>query len=184
VPDVRRCQGANMKPTTRDVAAIMAEMSMVRDTLRRFRLTADVVDDLAQDVAIAMWRAIDRGSYVLVHDATGLDRLGGYMRGITYNVAASHSLKAASRKRLAAIDAAVVGHDVASPDPHARLVAREQLRWARGLPQHLRVPLWCFSNGMTVAETAAALGLPYGAVWSRLRKARKLLGWWLRQTRR
>lgn len=162
----------------------MAEMPMVRETLRRFRLLPDVVDDLAQDVAIAMWRAIDRGSYVLVHDATGIDRLGGYMRGITWNVGSTHCINAASRKRFAVLGAAVIGHDVAGPDPHHRLVAREQLRWARGLPQHLRVPLWCFSNGMTVAETAAALGLPYGAVWSRLRKARKLLGWWLRQTRK
>jgi DNA-directed RNA polymerase specialized sigma24 family protein len=170
-----------MKPTPKDVAAIMAEMPMVRSTLRRFRLPADVVDDLAQDVAIAMWRALDRGAYVLVHDADGLERLGGYMRGVAWNAAATHRKKASHRNVLAIIDVAVVGTRVEGPDPYRRLEAREKLRWARGLPQHLRVPLLCFACGMSVEEISAATGVPYGAVWCRLRKARKLLGWWLRR---
>jgi DNA-directed RNA polymerase specialized sigma24 family protein len=168
-----------MKPSPQDVAAVMAEMSMVRGVLRRCRLPADVVDDLAQDVAIGMWRAVDRGLFVLVHDAAGIDRLGAYMHGIAWRAAAGHRAREARHEGLPVIDGDNVG-----PDPHRRLEAREQLRWARGLPQHLRVPLWCFASGMSIEEISAALDVPYGAVWFRLRKARRLLRWWLRASRK
>lgn len=134
------------------------------------RLSSDLADDLAADVFVAAMRG--------VHDpARG--EIRPWLYGIATNLIARH--RRTELRRWKALSRTPVDEtDSHEDETVARVAARSLTSALAGALATLKradrdVVLLIALGGLTHAEVATALGIPYGTVASRLNRARKQL---------
>lgn len=147
--------------------AFQREVDYVFRTLRRLGTPPGEVEDLAQDVFLAL-----RGSWA-EYDASRPIR--PYLFGIAFRIAAAHH-----RKRKREVTLGVVEVDDASPNPDDVLQSKQArtlvLAALDKIPLPRRAVLVMHDlDGVPVAEVAKLLSIPLFTVYSRLRKARREL---------
>ena len=117
-------------------------------------------DDLAQEVALSVWRQMARGA--------DIDALRPYLMSAARNRA----------RRPMKMGDALEEADIpqVAPDAPARLATAEVLRAIRRLPRDHAVLLEDLArDGLSYRELAARHGLPMGTIMSRLARARAAL---------
>jgi RNA polymerase sigma-70 factor (ECF subfamily) len=147
--------------------AFQRELDFVYRSLRRLGTTPSDVEDLAQEVFLALcrsWPGFDQSRSVRA-----------YLFGITFRVAAKHHQK---KKREVPFKAVEIPDG--RPGPEDQLVAKRArallLAALERIPFRRRAVLVMHEiDGVSVNEVAAALGIPRFTVYSRLRKGRREL---------
>ena len=157
-------------PVTPDDACLQAfqeQLDYVWRTLRRFGTTPADVEDLVQEVFLALrksWPEYDQER-----------PLRPYLFGISFRIASAHQ-----RKRSREVATPVLEIGDTGPGPEDALQAKQ----ARGvvlaaldrIPLPRRAVLVMHDlDGVPVGEVAGALSIPLFTAYSRLRKARKEL---------
>jgi len=149
------------------IEAYQREIDYVFRTLRRLGVSPSEVDDLAQEVFLALrqaWREYDPGR-----------PLRPYLFGIAFRIASTHQ-----RRRRREVVLAVVEPDELSPGPDQALQAKQTravvLAALEKLPLPRRAVLVMYDlDDVPMDQVAAALGIPLFTAYSRLRKARQEL---------
>lgn len=147
--------------------AFQRELDYVYRSLRRLGTPASEVDDLAQEVFLA-----------LRHSWEGYDHerpLRPYLFGIAFRISA-----ASQRKRRREVSFAVIEANETGPGPDDALLAKQVraqvLTALEQLPLQRRAVLVMHDiDDVAVRDIAAALSIPLFTVYSRLRKARQEL---------
>lgn len=147
--------------------AFQGELDYIYRSLRRLGTPSSELDDLAQEVFLALRQSWD-----------GYDRdrpLRPYLFGISFRISA-----ASQRKRRREVTSGVIEVDEPGPGPDDTLLAK-QVR-AQLLAALERVPLKRRAvlvmhdiDDVAVRDIAAALSIPLFTVYSRLRKGRREL---------
>jgi RNA polymerase sigma-70 factor (ECF subfamily) len=125
-------------------------------------------DDLLQDIALALWRALPRWR--------GEASLKTFIARVAHNRGAAHAIARGERAQAETLD-----DDLADarygPERHAHLdQARERLQCAvRALPLSLRQAVTLALEGFSHEEIGAALGISVNNVAVRLNRARSAL---------
>jgi RNA polymerase sigma-70 factor (ECF subfamily) len=147
--------------------AFQRELDYVHRTLRRLGTSPSEVEDLAQEVFLALrgaWAQYDQGR-----------PLRPYLFGIAFRIAAAHQRK---RRREVAFEIVEVrdsgpGPDDALQSKQARALVLAALE---RIPLPRRAVLVMHEiDDVPVEEVASVLGIPRFTVYSRLRKARREL---------
>ena len=147
--------------------AFQREIDYLHRTLRRLGTSPSEVDDLAQEVFLALrgcWRA---------YDATR--PLRPYLFGIAFRIAAAHQ-----RKRKREVSFGIVEVDDGGPGPDDALQTKQAralvLAALERVPLPRRAVLVMHDiDDVPVEEVAASLRIPKFTVYSRLRKGRREL---------
>jgi RNA polymerase sigma-70 factor (ECF subfamily) len=147
--------------------AFQGEVAYVYRTLRRLGTAPSEVEDLAQEVFLALhgsWSAFDQGR-----------SLRPYLFGIAFRIASAHQ-----RKRRREVSFGIIEVGDAAPGPDDRLLSKQAralvLAALERIPLPRRAVLVMHDiDDIPVSEVAAALGIPLFTVYSRLRKARREL---------
>ena len=143
------------------------ELDFVCRTLRRLGTAPPDVEDLAQEVFLALRRSWPQ------FDQTRPVR--AYLFGITFRIVAKHRRK---HRREVAFNMVEIPDD--RPGPDDQLVAEGARALLLAALERIALPRRAVFvmheiDGVPVTEVAAALGIPRFTVYSRLRKARREL---------
>lgn len=149
------------------LAAFQEQLDYVWRTLRRFGTPPSEVEDLAQEVFLALRRAWPE------YDPER--PLRPYLFGIAFRIASAHQ-----RKRKREIVSSAIEMGDSGPGPEDNLQAKEArvvvLAALERIPLPRRAVLVMHDlDGVPVHEVASTLSIPRFTVYSRLRKARKEL---------
>lgn len=126
-----------------------------------------LVDDLMQDILLAVWRALP--------GFRGDGSQKAFVARIAHNVSVSH-VRRASRFRSAPLDDSLPSTaENPESDTDAALKRERLLEAVRSLPDSLREPLVLHLEGLTQSEIANALGLTATNAGVRLTRARAKL---------
>jgi RNA polymerase sigma-70 factor (ECF subfamily) len=149
------------------LGAFQQELDYVFRTLRRLGIAPSEVEDLAQEVFLAL-----RGAW----DQYDQDRpLRPYLFGISFRIASAHQRK---RNREVAFGIVEVGD--AGPGPDDTLQAKQARALVIAALERIPLPRRAVLvmhdiDDIPVGQVAAALDIPLFTVYSRLRKARREL---------
>ena len=165
---------AQAAPDEACLAAFQEQLDYVWGTLRRFGTPPSEVEDLVQEVFLALRRSWSE------YDPER--PLRPYLFGIAFRIASAQQRK---RRREVVSPAIEVGD--AGPGPKAALQANQAraavLAALERIPLPRRAVLVMHDlDGVPVGEAAAALSIPLFTAYSRLRKARKELETALRRS--
>jgi RNA polymerase sigma factor (sigma-70 family) len=141
--------------------------AMVRRIATVYERDASKVEDLTQDVWVAVWQALP----LLRNRAT----LKGYIARIAQNICVTHVRRALVRPAQPLSDTIP---DLAPPldDAMAHTVRLNRLVEAvRGLPDNLKVVATLYLEEMPVKEIAVALGISEGNASVRLHRAKSAI---------
>jgi RNA polymerase sigma factor (sigma-70 family) len=141
--------------------------AMVRRIATVYERQPDRVDDLVQDVWIAVWQALPR----LKHDET----LKSYIARITQNVCVTHVRRALVRQAQPLSDN--LPDPASAPDEataHAMRLGR-LIEAVRCLPENLKAVASLYLEDMAVKEIALALGISESNVSVRLHRAKSAI---------
>jgi RNA polymerase sigma-70 factor (ECF subfamily) len=169
-----------------DETELVRELPLILKVLRANSVRQRDLDDVAQDVLIGAWQAIQEGRFKAL-PGTGADRRTGLQRwltGIAWRQASHYRDRAYNRHE---IPFSQPGQYVAgeAPPPDAQVAAREALRIAvPELPPECLEVVALSATGATIAEIAEELGIPEGTAASRRRRGRMLFTLSLRRWRR
>jgi RNA polymerase sigma-70 factor (ECF subfamily) len=147
---------------------LVEHLPMIRRIASAYESHPAIREDLVQDILYALWRALPgfRG------DAS----LRTFIARVAANRAITHVQKAVRLPRSTAIPEQLIA---TGANPEGQAIASDQrvqlLSAVRGLPAGLREPTLMALEGLSVPETAVALGLSPNAVAVRLSRARSLL---------
>jgi len=149
------------------VEAYQREIDYVFRTLRRLGVSPSEVDDLAQEVFLALRQSWQE------YDPTR--PLRPYLFGISFRIASTHQ-----RRRRREVVLAVVEPDELSAPPDQALQAKQTravvLAALEKVPLPRRAVLVMYDlDDVPMDQIAAALGIPLFTAYSRLRKARREL---------
>lgn len=141
--------------------------AMVRRIASAYERHPDRVDDLAQEVWIAVWQALPRLSEPAA--------IKGYIARIAQNICVTHVRRALVRQTEQLSDAQA--DPAPAPDEATAQAARlERLVEAvRRLPDNLKAVATLYLEDMPVQEIALALGIGVGNVSVRLHRAKSAL---------
>jgi RNA polymerase sigma-70 factor (ECF subfamily) len=147
--------------------AFQRELDYIFRTLRRLGVSASEVEDLAQEVFLALRRSW------LEYDPQR--PLRPYLFGIAFRIAAAHQ-----RKRQREVALGVVEVNDTNPGPDDALAAKQAravvLAGLEKIPLPRRAVLVMHDiDGIPVGQVAASLSIPLFTVYSRLRKGRREL---------
>jgi RNA polymerase sigma-70 factor (ECF subfamily) len=147
--------------------AFQNELDYVYRTLRRLGTAASEVDDLAQEVFLALRRCWSD------YDATR--PLRPFLFGISFRIASAYERK---RRREVAFGVVEVGD--AGPGPDDALHAKQARALVMAALEHIPLPRRAVLvmhdiDDVPVSEVASVLEIPLFTVYSRLRKARREL---------
>jgi RNA polymerase sigma factor (sigma-70 family) len=122
--------------------------AMVRRIATVYERHPDRIDDLVQDVWIAVWQALPR--------LNNLAALKGYIARITQNICVTHVRRAVVREAQPLSDAL--------PDPAPPLVAHAMrltrlIEAVRSLPENLKAVATLYLEDMPIKDIALALGI-------------------------
>ena len=156
--------------STADEACLHAfqnELDYVYRTLRRLGTSQSEVDDLAQEVFLALrrcWADYDTSR-----------PLRPFLFGISFRIASAYERK---RRREVAFGVVEVGD--AGPGPDEALQSKQARALVLAALEHIPLPRRAVVvmhdiDGVPVLQVAAALEIPMFTVYSRLRKARREL---------
>jgi RNA polymerase sigma-70 factor (ECF subfamily) len=156
-----------MTPDDECLAAFQQELDYVFRTLRRLGVQPSEVEDLSQEVFLALrgaWEAYDRER-----------PLRPYLFGIAFRVASAHQ-----RKRRREVSFGVVEVGDMGPGPDDTLQAKQARKLLLAALERVPLPRRAVLvmhdiDDIPVGEVAVALDLPLFTVYSRLRKARREL---------
>jgi RNA polymerase sigma-70 factor (ECF subfamily) len=169
-----------------DETELVRELPLVRKVLRANGVQERDLDDVAQDVLLGAWLAMQEGRFKAL-PGTGADRRAGLQRwltGIAWRQASHYRDRACNRYE---IPFSQPGQYVSreAPPPDAQIAAREALRLAvPELPPECAEVMALSATGATIAEIAEELGIPEGTAASRRRRGRMLFALSLRRWRR
>jgi RNA polymerase sigma factor (sigma-70 family) len=138
--------------------------AMVRRIATVYERDADRVDDLTQDVWIAVWQALP-----LLNNQAALK---GYIARITQNICVTHVRRALVR--LAQPLSEIIPDPSRPPDEamaHAMRLNR-LVEAVRGLPDNLKAVATLYLEEMPVKDIAITLGISEGNVSVRLHRAK------------
>jgi RNA polymerase sigma factor (sigma-70 family) len=140
---------------------------MVRRIATVYERDPSRVEDLTQDVWIAVWQALP----LLRNPAT----LKGYIARITQNICVTHVRRALVRSTQPLSDTvADPARDPVEAMAHAVRLNR-LVEAVRGLPDNLKVVATLYLEEMPVKEIALALGISEGNVSVRLHRAKSAI---------
>jgi RNA polymerase sigma-70 factor (ECF subfamily) len=147
--------------------AFQSQLDYVHRTLRRLGAPQSEVEDLAQDVFLALrrsWGQYDRNR-----------PLRPYLFGVAFRIASAHY-----RKRRREVALGIVDTDDSTPGPedvlHAKQARRLVLAALERIPLPRRAVLVMRElDDVPVNEIASALAIPLFTTYSRLRKGRREL---------
>jgi RNA polymerase sigma factor (sigma-70 family) len=143
---------------------VEAYAGMVRRIATVYERHPDRVDDLVQDVWIAVWQALPRLS-----DPANLKP---YIARITQNICVTHVRRALVRQTQSLNDN--LPDLTPRPDEatsHARQLAR-LIEVVRGLPDNLKTVISLYLEEMSIKDIALALGISESNVSVRLHRAK------------
>jgi RNA polymerase sigma factor (sigma-70 family) len=146
---------------------VEAHAAMVRRIASAYERHPESVDDLVQDVWIAVWQALPR----LNNDAT----LRGYIARITQNICVTHVRRALVRQAQPLSD--TLPDPAPAPDEttaHAIRLA-SLIEAVRSLPENLKAVITLYLEDMPVKDIAAALGISESNVSVRLNRAKSAM---------
>jgi RNA polymerase sigma-70 factor (ECF subfamily) len=138
-------------------------------TAASYEANASLRDDLLQDMALALWRAVPTHR--------GEARLKTFVARIVHNCAVNHVIKHQRRRqRLQGLEADVESPD-ASPEVHAERdqQGRHLVAAIRSLPLTLQQVVTLKLEGFTHEEIGTVLGISANNVAVRLTRARQAL---------
>ncbi|MGA2196179.1 MAG: sigma-70 family RNA polymerase sigma factor [Bryobacteraceae bacterium] len=141
--------------------------AMVRRIATAYERHPDRVDDLVQDVWIAVWQALPR----LNHPAT----LKSYIARITQNICVTHVRRALVRQAQPLSDS--LPDPAPAPDEatsHAMRLAR-LIEAVRSLPENLKAVASLYLEDMPVNDIAIALGISASNASVRLHRAKSAI---------
>jgi len=169
-----------------DETELVRELPLIRKVLRATGVRERDLDDVAQDVLLGAWLAIQEGRFRAL-PSTGADRRTGLQRwltGIAWRQASHYRDRACNRYEIPfGRPGQLVAGEVPSLD--AQVAAREALRIAvPELPPECLDVMALSATGATIAEIAEELGIPEGTAASRRRRGRMLFAQSLRRWRR
>ena len=149
------------------VEAYQRELDYVFRTLRRLGISPSELDDLAQELFLALRQAWP--------DYDQTRPLRPYIFGIVFRIASTHQ-----RKRRREVVLGLVEPDELSPGPDEALQAKQTravvLAALEKIPLPRRAVLVMYDlDDVPMDQVAAALGIPLFTAYSRLRKARREL---------
>jgi RNA polymerase sigma-70 factor, ECF subfamily len=149
------------------LGAFQREVDYVYRTFRRLGTAPFEVDDLAQDLFLALRRSWSE------YDPTR--PLRPYLFGIAFRIAAAHR-----RKRNREVAFGIIEVSDAGPGPDDSLRAKQSRAFVLAALERIPLPrravlIMHELDDVPVAEVAASLSLPLFTVYSRLRKARREL---------
>jgi RNA polymerase sigma-70 factor (ECF subfamily) len=140
---------------------------------RAYEADPDERRDLLQDIHFALWRSFARFDG-LCAEATWIYR-------VAHNVATSHVLKHARRRRgkLVTLDELANHRDPAQPDPEAETGDRQALARLTSLIRRLAPPdrqvVLLYLEGLAAAEIGDICGLSPGAVATKVHRLKAVL---------
>src|SRR4051812_33687657 len=145
--------------------AFQKQLDYVHRTLRRLGTPPSEVEDLAQDVFLALRRSW--GEYDSARP------MRPYLFGIAFRIAAAHGRK---RRREVAFGVVEVGDT--GPAPDEALQAKQARAMVLAALERIPLPrrgvlVMHDLDDVSVGEVASVLGIPLFTVYSRLRKARR-----------
>lgn len=146
---------------------IEVHAAMVRRIASAYERHPDRVDDLAQDVWIAVWQALPR-----LNDQT---MLKSYIARITQNICVTHVRRALVRQTQPLTDTLP---DRALPIDEASAHAAQLTRLieaVRNLPDNLKAVVILYLEEMPIKEIAQALGIGESNASVRLHRAKSAL---------
>ena len=156
-----------MSGTIKWEAIVEAHAGMVRRIATVYERHPDRVDDLAQDVWIAVWQALPH-----LNDNT---TLRSYIARITQNICVTHVRRALVRQTQPLSDTLP---DLApAPDEataHAMRLAR-LIEAVRNLPENLKAVASLYLEDMPVKDIAIALGISESNTSVRLHRAKSAI---------
>jgi RNA polymerase sigma-70 factor (ECF subfamily) len=169
-----------------DETELVRELPLILKVLRANGVQERDLDDVAQDVLIGAWLAVQEGRFKVL-PGTGADRRTGLQRwltGIAWRQASHYRDRAYNRYE---VPFSHPGEYVSgeAPPSDAQVAAREALRIALPeLPPECVEVLALSATGATTAEIAEELRIPEGTAASRRRRARERFALSLRRWRR
>jgi len=169
-----------------DETELVRELPLILKVLRSNGVQERDLGDVAQDVLLGAWLAVQEGRF-RAPPGTGADRRTGLQRwlsGIAWRQASHYRDRAYNRYE---IPFSHPGQYVAAeaPPPDAQVAAREALRIAvPELPPECVEVVALSATGATIAEIAEELGIPEGTAASRRRRGRMFFARSLRRGRR
>jgi len=169
-----------------DETELVRELPLVRKVLRANGVQERDLDDVAQDVLIGAWLAVQEGRFKVL-PCTGADWRAGlqhWLAGVAWRQASHYRDRACNRYE---VPFGRPGQLVAgeAPPPDAQVAAREALRLAvPELPPECLEVVALSATGATIAEIAEELGIPEGTAASRRRRGRERFAQSLRRWRR
>ena len=169
-----------------DETELVRELPLILKVLRANGVQERDLDDVAQDVLLGAWLAVQEGRFKAL-PGTGADRRAGLQRwlsGIAWRQASHYRDRACNRHEIPFSQPGQYASREAPP-PDAQVAAREALRLAvPELPPECLEVLALSATGATTAEIAEELGIPEGTAASRRRRGRMLFAQSLRRWRR
>ena len=141
--------------------------AMVRRIATVYERYPDRVDDLVQDVWLAVWQALPR-----LHDQT---MLKAYVARITQNICVTHVRRAIVRQTEPL--SGNMPHPAPPPDEVAAYSAKLSclIEAVRGLSENLKVVVSLYLEDMPIKDIALALGISEGNASVRLHRAKAAL---------
>jgi len=146
---------------------IQAHAGMVRRIASVYERHPDAIDDLAQDVWIAVWEALPR-----LNDPTDLKP---YIARITQNICVSHVRRAIRRRTQELHD------NLPDPGPLPDLRTGQSLKLARlieavrNLPENFKCVVSLYLEEMPIKDIAQTLGISESNASVRLHRAKAAL---------
>lgn len=175
VSHLRLVPSPTQQPTDDEVCltAFEKELDYIFRTLRRLGVAASDVEDLAQEVFLALrrsWSEYDQSR-----------PLRPYLFGIAFRLAAAHL-----RKRRREVMLQVVEASHAGPSPEDVLQSKQARTLVLAALEKIALPqravlIMHDIDDVPMTEVASALSIPRFTAYSRLRKARQLLETTLRR---
>ena len=156
-----------MSGTVRLEEIVELHAAMVRRIATVYERHPDRVDDLVQDVWIAVWQALPR-----LNDPTTLK---SYVARITQNICVTHVRRAIVRQTEPLSD--TLPHLSPAPDEaiaHAMRLAR-LIEAVRSLPENLKTVATLYLEDMPVKDIAIALGISESNASVRLHRAKSAI---------
>ncbi|AUX32502.1 MULTISPECIES: RNA polymerase sigma factor [Sorangium] len=180
-------KGARRPPAARhprkrpSIDALIAERSVIVAVLVSSGIPARDRADVEQDIVIGAWRSVRRGMYRPDPKADPRKALRAWLYGIAWRKA-GHYLGSAYVRR-AVLHAEPLGllRELAGPNLHAQVEAREALGALADLPPWQREALLAVDLPASIVQYAKARGMSPGTAASRLRIARAALARVLRR---
>ena len=156
-----------MAPDEACLDAFQSELDYIHRTLRRLGTSASEVEDLAQDVFLALRRSWPQ------YDATR--PLRPYLFGIAFRIASAHHRK--SRREVAF---GIIDVDYTGPGPDDVLQSRQARALVLAALERIPLPRRAVLvmrdlDDIPVHDVASVLEIPLFTAYSRLRKARREL---------